>query len=114
MSQLNKKNGNLRGVTFSYALLNESGDRDYNEHWHTRLPVQGWTIWSNQKHRFNINFNVENHDIEVNFSAEALVNMLDAINEEQEPILLSEKAGILNLNKNCGCTVDGCPCNSGD
>lgn len=87
MSSLNKKNGNLRGVSLNYAPLDpESGDRDYSSDWVTGVPVQGWTVFNNEKHRFDINFRQADYDIEILFTAEALENMLLAIRANQEPI----------------------------
>ena len=106
MSQLNKKSGNLRGVNLQYSIEEENN-------WTKPLPVQGWVIWNNNEYRFNIHFAMEEFHAEIRLTVDALINMLDAISEKQEPIPFPKKAGILHLDKNCCCTVDGCPCNNG-
>lgn len=87
MSSLNKKNGNLRGVSLNYAPLDsKTGDRDYGSEWTTGVPVQGWTVFNNEQHRFDINFHHADYDIEILFTAEALENMLLAIRANQKPV----------------------------
>jgi hypothetical protein len=81
MSTFNTKKGNIRGVKLQYSKRNEYGNSD---DWTERLPVQGWVVWNNDEHRFDINFDVEEYDVEILLSLEALINLTDAIIEAEE------------------------------
>lgn len=70
MKTLNNKNGNLRGVRLNLRLNNEN--------WESH-PVQGWVILDS---KFNINFmHSEELGVEIDFSRESLLRMIEAIDE---------------------------------
>jgi hypothetical protein len=75
MSNLNKKNGNLRGVKLSHTT------EDVEDWAFLKLPVQGWIVDGKNGHRFDINFEVDGRRAEIVLTQEALYNMINAILE---------------------------------
>jgi hypothetical protein len=93
MSELTKKNGNLRGVKWNYT----DNDKDAI----IGRGIQGWPVWSKKGYKFALYLEVDGHNVEIVLSQEALNNMIDAISGAQYPTPLFNTST---------CTVDGCTC----
>jgi hypothetical protein len=83
MSELNKKNGNLRGVKLSYSPNEDD--------WTFNHPVQGWVVSGGKKnsHRFLLNVHIDGRAFEISLTRDALDNMVYAIAEADEPALFA-------------------------
>ena len=76
LKSLNKASGNLRGVKGFVEI-----DTDEYE----PVSTQGWVIWNKKgSHKFNIYFHYSGKlSIELQFTKQALINMLAAIVEKE-------------------------------
>ena len=70
---LNTPQGTVDGVQFKYSVRDKVGD------WTDPKPVQGWVVWNEEENKFDLNFDVEEYDVEILLTYEALFNMAAAV-----------------------------------